>query len=377
MVDQRLVDYIKTELARGVSLEHIRQILMETGWQENDVNDAIGFVQQPVVQQLVQQPVQIEQTVKIVKKKTTKHRKSTGKISKKKTTKVPKKARISLVKQVVEQSVQEPVVEKVVVQAFQTPVKNTIIQNPDENTVVQKPIAQVQTTPVVKTAQYDNTNIANKSVVKEQSSKLKIFSSSLLSLSNGVKSKKFIMVLGIMIAILIIVGVVTVFVFGSSPSAKFTQESDDMLKDLEAAVQAENVNNVVQPVQQVQEPVEIPVQESVQSIPEPVPQNIPVTTGQSVNCGIDMDCLIQLSQSCELGFATDDIVNDGGTSNVQYKLLGMDGVNCVLRVTRNDGVSGECVNDPFMITDMLIRWSNDIYSSDDNILGNCQGDYFN
>lgn len=43
MVDQRLVDYIKSELSRGNSLQQIKQNLLTRGWPNYDVNEAVSF----------------------------------------------------------------------------------------------------------------------------------------------------------------------------------------------------------------------------------------------------------------------------------------------------------------------------------------------
>lgn len=43
MVDQRLVDYIKSELSRGASLQQIKQNLISHGWLESDINEAVSL----------------------------------------------------------------------------------------------------------------------------------------------------------------------------------------------------------------------------------------------------------------------------------------------------------------------------------------------
>jgi len=46
MVDQKLVNYIKTGLWKGIPLEQIRRRLLAAGWPEHEINEAINFAQQ-------------------------------------------------------------------------------------------------------------------------------------------------------------------------------------------------------------------------------------------------------------------------------------------------------------------------------------------
>lgn len=46
MIEQRLVDYIKTNLSKGFSLEQVKKKLLASGWPEYDVNEAINLSQQ-------------------------------------------------------------------------------------------------------------------------------------------------------------------------------------------------------------------------------------------------------------------------------------------------------------------------------------------
>jgi len=43
MVDQRAVDYIKTCLSKGFSLEQIKQVLADAGWPQEEINNAVEF----------------------------------------------------------------------------------------------------------------------------------------------------------------------------------------------------------------------------------------------------------------------------------------------------------------------------------------------
>lgn len=42
MIDQNLINYVKTALAQGHSASDIKQVLLTNGWQEDDVNHAIA-----------------------------------------------------------------------------------------------------------------------------------------------------------------------------------------------------------------------------------------------------------------------------------------------------------------------------------------------
>lgn len=42
MISQELLDYVNQQLIYGTSIEEIKRALLDTGWQENDVNDAIS-----------------------------------------------------------------------------------------------------------------------------------------------------------------------------------------------------------------------------------------------------------------------------------------------------------------------------------------------
>ena len=44
MVDQRIVDYIKTNLSNGFPLEQIKSALINVGWQQKDINNAIDSI---------------------------------------------------------------------------------------------------------------------------------------------------------------------------------------------------------------------------------------------------------------------------------------------------------------------------------------------
>jgi len=46
MVDQRLVNYIKSEISKGTSLEQIKQRLLSRGWSEYDINEALSLAMQ-------------------------------------------------------------------------------------------------------------------------------------------------------------------------------------------------------------------------------------------------------------------------------------------------------------------------------------------
>ncbi len=46
MVDQRLINYIKSELSRGTSLNKIKQRLLSQGWSNYDINNAISLATQ-------------------------------------------------------------------------------------------------------------------------------------------------------------------------------------------------------------------------------------------------------------------------------------------------------------------------------------------
>ncbi|MFH0805436.1 MAG: hypothetical protein V1901_00915 [Patescibacteria group bacterium] len=46
MADSRLVNYIKSQLSKGASLEQIRQILIFTGWRDYQINPAIELATQ-------------------------------------------------------------------------------------------------------------------------------------------------------------------------------------------------------------------------------------------------------------------------------------------------------------------------------------------
>jgi len=44
MADQKVVNYIKTNLSDGFSLEQIKQALIDAGWQQEEINSAIDSV---------------------------------------------------------------------------------------------------------------------------------------------------------------------------------------------------------------------------------------------------------------------------------------------------------------------------------------------
>ena len=44
MVDQRVVDYIKTNLSKGFTLEQIKTVLINVGWQREEINNAINYI---------------------------------------------------------------------------------------------------------------------------------------------------------------------------------------------------------------------------------------------------------------------------------------------------------------------------------------------
>jgi len=46
MVDQRVVDYINKNLSRGISLQEIKQALIDVGWKQEEINSAIDSVNQ-------------------------------------------------------------------------------------------------------------------------------------------------------------------------------------------------------------------------------------------------------------------------------------------------------------------------------------------
>ncbi len=46
MVDQRVIDYIKTNLLNGFPLEQIKQALINVGWQQEEIDSAIDSVNQ-------------------------------------------------------------------------------------------------------------------------------------------------------------------------------------------------------------------------------------------------------------------------------------------------------------------------------------------
>ena len=44
MVDQRAVDYIKTNLSNGFPLEQIKKALEDAGWPQEEINNAVEFI---------------------------------------------------------------------------------------------------------------------------------------------------------------------------------------------------------------------------------------------------------------------------------------------------------------------------------------------
>ena len=44
MVDQRLVDYIRSQLLKGFSLGQIRQLLLSKGWHDSQINEAVNLI---------------------------------------------------------------------------------------------------------------------------------------------------------------------------------------------------------------------------------------------------------------------------------------------------------------------------------------------
>jgi len=46
MVDQRVIDYINKNLSRGISLQEIKQSLINVGWQQEEINNAINSINQ-------------------------------------------------------------------------------------------------------------------------------------------------------------------------------------------------------------------------------------------------------------------------------------------------------------------------------------------
>lgn len=46
MVDQRLVNYITSELSRGIALEQIIKVLIAQGWSSSDINEAVDLARQ-------------------------------------------------------------------------------------------------------------------------------------------------------------------------------------------------------------------------------------------------------------------------------------------------------------------------------------------
>ncbi|MFH0868521.1 MAG: hypothetical protein V1831_04365 [Candidatus Woesearchaeota archaeon] len=49
MTDSRLVNYIKSQLSKGASLEQIRQILIFTGWYDYQINPAVELATQQTI----------------------------------------------------------------------------------------------------------------------------------------------------------------------------------------------------------------------------------------------------------------------------------------------------------------------------------------
>ncbi|NIP40244.1 MAG: hypothetical protein GTN39_01840 [Candidatus Aenigmarchaeota archaeon] len=45
MIDERLIDYIRDNLRKGYSLDSLRKVLIDEGWDPNQVNEAINYVQ--------------------------------------------------------------------------------------------------------------------------------------------------------------------------------------------------------------------------------------------------------------------------------------------------------------------------------------------
>ena len=46
MVDQRVIDYINENLSRGISLQEIKQALINVGWQQEEINSSIDSINQ-------------------------------------------------------------------------------------------------------------------------------------------------------------------------------------------------------------------------------------------------------------------------------------------------------------------------------------------
>ena len=422
MADQRLVEYIKSELSRGVSAEQIRQILLEIGWQESDINEALGLINQPTAQQSAQQPeitaaesaTKKEKTVKSRKsaksKKTAKMPRKIGKISKKSAKKkVPVKAAntqqagndtntqqagydtntqqagndtntqqagYDKVAQVAEQHRRligiQPVIETQQVDVQITAAQIVQSSKPIENASMQtgKAVENIQTdNPIDKSPAIAD----NKNNIKEQTGKSNPLSLDPVKVINRVRSKKFIMTLGAMMTVLVFVGVFTFYTIGSGvPSAKFTKEN----------VQAEAVPDAV--LQELDAAMEESVQQSVLSNSVQDTNTYPLSEDSQdtqqlnlIDCGFDMDCFVQVSYMCEPAVVTDEASSGANAFRVQYKLLGIDGNECRLGIARDNGISGECRADTYTLSNMLMRWSSDIYSTDDKTLGNCQGEYFN
>lgn len=65
MANQKLVNYIKSELSRGVSLEQIKEVLISVGWSDYDVNEAVNLAtQQKTFPTAPKAPIYIEPTKK-------------------------------------------------------------------------------------------------------------------------------------------------------------------------------------------------------------------------------------------------------------------------------------------------------------------------
>ena len=64
MADQRLVDYIKSELSRGTSLNQIRQSLLSQGWSDYDIYEAVDLATQQRTFPATSKPTMYEEPTK-------------------------------------------------------------------------------------------------------------------------------------------------------------------------------------------------------------------------------------------------------------------------------------------------------------------------
>jgi hypothetical protein len=52
MVNQQLLDYVRQQVAAGISKDVIKKALATQGWSEQDVNEAFSVIEHPALHQL-------------------------------------------------------------------------------------------------------------------------------------------------------------------------------------------------------------------------------------------------------------------------------------------------------------------------------------